>query len=188
MLQIIQKNRSVIIIHKIIIVINGAGGVGKDTLCDFASKYYKVMNVSSVDPIKEAAHILGWHGTKELKDRKFLSDLKKIACEYSDISTEYLLKKYSEFLEGDYEIIFVHIREGSEIDHFKEKVGTTVITLLIRRDDEKTYGNSSDDDVALYQYDYVYDNNYSLEESEVQFLRYLNTIKGRVKRGITDEK
>ena len=43
-----------------------------------------------------------------------------MACEYSDISTEYLLEKYSEFLEGDYEIMFAHIREGSEIDHFKE--------------------------------------------------------------------
>ena len=161
---------------KCIIVINGAGGVGKDTLCDFASKYYKTMNVSSVDPIKEAAYILGWHGEKQLKDRKFLSDLKKMACEYSDISTEYLLKKYREFLKGDYEIMFAHIREGSEIDHFKEKVGTTVITLLVRRDDEKTYGNSSDDDVELYQYDYVYDNNYSLKETEEHFLKYLYKI------------
>ena len=174
---------------KCIIVINGSGGVGKDTLCDFASKYYKVMNVSSVDPIKEAAHILGWHGMKELRDRKFLSDLKKMACEYSDISTEYLLEKYREFSESDYEIMFVHIREGSEIDHFKEKVGATVITLLIKRNnDEKTYGNSSDDDVALYRYDYVYDNNYSLEESEVHFIELIKNICDKAKRGITDEK
>ena len=63
--------------NKTVIVINGVGGVGKDTLCDIASKYYKVMNVSSVDPIKDAARILGWDGAKEPKDRKFLSDLKK---------------------------------------------------------------------------------------------------------------
>lgn len=159
---------------KCVIVINGAGGVGKDTLCEFASKYYKIINVSSVDPIKKAAYILGWRGTKQLKDRKFLSDLKKMACQYSDISTEYLLEKYREFLDGDYEIMFAHIREGSEINHFKEKIGSTVITLLIRRDnDEKIYGNSSDDDVELYPYDYVYDNNYSLEETEARFLEYL---------------
>lgn len=162
---------------KCVIVINGAGGVGKDTLCDFAAKHYKTMNVSSVDPIKEAARILGWHGTKHLKDRKFLSDLKKMACQYSDISTEYLLEKYREFLKGDYEIMFAHIREGSEIDHFKEKVNSKVITLLIRRDNgEKTYGNSSDDNVSLYPYDYVYDNNYSLEETESRFLNYLNVL------------
>ena len=163
---------------KCIIVINGAGGVGKDTLCDFASKYYKTMNVSSVDPIKEAAYILGWKGTKQLKDRKFLSDLKKMACEYSDISTEYLLRKHREFLENDYEIMFVHIREGSEIDHFKDKIdAANIVTLLIRRNkDEKTYGNSSDDDVELYHYDYVYDNNYSLNDTEFYFVGFLRKI------------
>ena len=162
---------------KSVIVINGAGGVGKDTLCDFVSKHYKTMNVSSVDPIKKAASILGWHGEKELKDRKFLSDLKKMACEYSDISTKYLVEKYKEFLDSDYEIMFVHIREGSEIDHFKEKVGAPVITLLIKRDTNETmYGNSSDDNVELYEYDYEYDNNCSLEETESRFLEYLRKI------------
>ena len=39
--------------NKAVIVINGAGGVGKDTLCDLASKHFKVYNISSVDPIKE---------------------------------------------------------------------------------------------------------------------------------------
>ena len=42
-----------IIMKKTVIVINGAGGVGKDTLCEFAEKHFKVMNVSSITPIKE---------------------------------------------------------------------------------------------------------------------------------------
>ena len=40
---------------KLGIVINGRGGVGKDTLCDFAAKVYRTVNVSSVDPIKKIA-------------------------------------------------------------------------------------------------------------------------------------
>jgi Lrp/AsnC family leucine-responsive transcriptional regulator len=40
---------------KLVVVINGAGGVGKDTLCSFAAQEYKVRNISSVDPIKELA-------------------------------------------------------------------------------------------------------------------------------------
>ena len=40
---------------KLAIVINGAGGVGKDTLCDFAAKHYKTLNVSTITPIKEIA-------------------------------------------------------------------------------------------------------------------------------------
>ena len=46
--------------EKTVIVINGAGGVGKDTLCEFAEKHYKVMNISSITPIKEIAAMCGY--------------------------------------------------------------------------------------------------------------------------------
>ena len=44
---------------KLVMVINGAGGVGKDTLCEFAMKHFKVMNISSITPIKELAALAG---------------------------------------------------------------------------------------------------------------------------------
>ena len=62
--------------NKVVIVINGAGGVGKDTLCELASLHFKVFNVSSITPIKEIASMCGWSGAKDDKSRKFLSDLK----------------------------------------------------------------------------------------------------------------
>ena len=40
---------------KLTIVINGMGGVGKDTLCRFAAERYKTENISSITPIKELA-------------------------------------------------------------------------------------------------------------------------------------
>ena len=43
--------------NKIVIIINGRGGVGKDTLCDFAAKHYKVENISSITPIKDLAKL-----------------------------------------------------------------------------------------------------------------------------------
>lgn len=61
-----------------------------------------------------------------------------MVCEYSDISTEYLLEKYSEFLEGDYEIMFAHIREGSEIANYAQTecqfryCGTAIPFLTVR--------------------------------------------------------
>ncbi|MBO5879339.1 MAG: hypothetical protein J6Q68_02150, partial [Clostridia bacterium] len=64
---------------KLVMVINGAGGVGKDTLCDFASAHFSVMNISSITPIKEIAAMCGWNGEKSDKARKFLSDLKALS-------------------------------------------------------------------------------------------------------------
>ena len=75
---------------KLTIVINGAGGVGKDTMCEFAAEEYAVTNVSSIDPVKQAARILGWDAQKDLKSRKFLADMKQLCVEYNDWPTKYL--------------------------------------------------------------------------------------------------
>ena len=45
--------------RKMVFVINGRGGVGKDTLCELAAKAYSVKNVSSITPIKELAAQVG---------------------------------------------------------------------------------------------------------------------------------
>lgn len=162
---------------KYVIVINGAGGVGKDTLCGFAQHKYKVMNVSSIDPIKKAASILGWNGHKNMEDRKFLSDLKRLATQYNDYPTKYLVHQYKSFISGDKEIMFVHIREGEEINHFIESVNSKIITLLIRREGgQQMYGNNSDDEVEQYQYDYVYNNDLALDKAEDDFLMFLEHI------------
>ena len=47
---------------KLTILINGAGGVGKDTLCHIAEARYRVRNVSSNTPIKQIAAHSGWQG------------------------------------------------------------------------------------------------------------------------------
>ena len=43
--------------NKTVLVINGAGGVGKDTLCAMAAEKFRVENISSITPIKEIAKI-----------------------------------------------------------------------------------------------------------------------------------
>lgn len=162
---------------KLTIIINGAGGVGKDTLCMAAASKYSIMNVSSIDPIKEAAKVLGWGEEKDLASRKFLSDLKSISVHYNDWPTKYLIKKYQEFKESKFDIMFVHIREGDEIDHFNNMINNSAVTLLIRRAAvEKVYGNKSDDDVENYKYDYVYDNDLPLDESKEAFLGFIESI------------
>lgn len=163
--------------QKIVIIINGNGGVGKDTLCDFANEKYKVTNISSITPIKNIACQCGWRGEKDSKSRKFLADLKKICIEYNDRPFQYLVEEYEKFLHNNTQILFVHIREGEEIDRFKQCVKIPCITLLIRRDNLlKSWGNDSDDNVENYAYDYIYNNNKSLIEARNDFILFLQEI------------
>lgn len=164
---------------KTVIVINGAGGVGKDTLCEFAEKHFKVMNVSSITPIKEIAAMCGWQGEKTDKARKFLSDLKALSIEYNDFPTLWAVKKYNEFMESDKEIMFLHVREGVEIEKFVRATDGKAKTLLIRggsRMTKSNYGNASDDMVENYSYDYYFVNDKTLEEAEVEFVSFLKNL------------
>lgn len=166
--------------EKTVIIINGNGGVGKDTLCDFAGEKYKVKSISAITPIKEIARQHGWQGEKDPKSRKFLADLKKIFVEYNDLPYRYLTEEYENFLHSDIQILFVHIREGEEIEKFRRYVGAPCVTLLIRRDNLlKNWGNDSDDNVENYEYDYVYHNNKPLSEAREDFGMFLKKILPR---------
>ncbi len=161
---------------KTVIVINGAGGVGKDTLCEFAEKHFSVMNISSITPIKEIAAMCGWSGEKTDKARKFLSDLKALSIEYNDYPTVWLTEKYKQFLASDYQIMFVHIREPEEISKFVKATGGEARTLLVRggeRMKKSKYGNVSDDSVENYRYDFYFVNDKSLAEAENSFVEFL---------------
>lgn len=162
---------------KIAIIINGAGGVGKDTLCDIAARYFKVINVSSITPIKEIASNYGWNGEKDARSRKFLSDLKRVFIDYNDLPTKYLYEQYKAFMESDNEVYFAHIREGEEIEKLKNMIGEGCVTLLVERQTGNSeWGNVSDDAVRNYNYDYIFDNNVALFEAEEAFIELLEEL------------
>ncbi|MBR7116904.1 MAG: hypothetical protein IKC87_04265 [Clostridia bacterium] len=164
---------------KIALVINGRGGVGKDTLCDLAAKHYKVYNISSVDPIKEIARMCGWDGRKDDKSRRFLSDIKALTVAYNDFPTVWAKERYLGFLGSENEIMFLHIREPLEIEKFVRATGGEAKTLLIRgggRMTKESYGNVSDDNVENYSYDYYFTNDKSLEEAEKDFCELLASM------------
>jgi len=164
---------------KAVIVINGAGGVGKDTLCDIAAKHFKVTNISSITPIKEIAAMCGWGGAKDDRSRKFLADLKKLSVEYNDYPTNWAAEKYREFLQGGGEVMFVHIREPEEIAKFVSRTEGAAKTLLVRggeRTKRGAYGNAADDCVENYGYDYYFMNDKTLAEAEESFVELIGSI------------
>ncbi len=164
---------------KTVIVINGKGGVGKDTLCALASKHFKIKNISSITPIKDIAALCGWSGEKTDKARKFLADMKQLCVDYNDFPTLWAKGEYEKFLESDEEIMFVHIREPEEIAKFVSATGGEAKTLLVRapiRLNRGAYGNAADDNVENYSYDYYFDNDKTLEEAECDFVKLLRNM------------
>ena len=165
--------------QKTVIVINGAGGVGKDTMCELAAKHFKVRNISTITPIKELAALAGWDGRKDDKSRRFLSDLKQLCVNYNDFPTNWAKGIFDEFMQNDEQILFVHIREPEEIEKFIAATGGFAKAMLVRggeRMKKSSYGNRSDDEVENYKYDYYFYNDKSLEEAERELCGLLNDI------------
>lgn len=169
--------------EKVIIIINGKGGVGKDTLCDFARKAFKVRNISSITKVKEVAAIAGWDGEKDVRGRRLLSDIKNALIKYDDciIARQLNNVTFNHMLFENIQILFVHIREPEEIEKYKSLLpdAFTVKTLLIKRDTGiRNYGNPADDLVENYDYDYTYENTKPLEEAGDDFINFLNETMG----------
>ena len=165
---------------KLTLVINGRGGVGKDTLCEVAATRYRVRNVSSITPIKELARQCGWAGEKTDRARRFLADLKELTASYNEYPTRWITAEYRDFLAGGEEILFVHIREGAEIRKFVEATGGEAKTLLVRAERRlgaHVYGNASDDLVEEYPYDYYFSNDDEKEVAAQHFLDLLEKIR-----------
>lgn len=160
---------------KQIIVINGTGGCGKDTFVDFCSKYISVYNFSSIDKVKEIAKMIGWTGKKTEKDRKFLSDLKKLTTNYNDMAFNSIKEAIAKFYNSDNEVMFIHIREPEEIKRVVDLYNA--ITLLIKRvNQEKITSNYSDFSVDNYDYDYIIENT-TLEEYENKAKKFIKELK-----------
>jgi len=168
---------------KLVIIINGKGGCGKDTICDILEKRYPVKRISTITKVKQAARLIfGWKGGKNLKDRKFLSDLKDLWTDYNDGPFHYAIDEFQKFAKRPNvaynEILIMHVREPSEIKKIKEGIGVIssipCVTLLITspRTESVEYGNEADDLVNEYPYDCVYSNEVSLNVLEEHFMDY----------------
>lgn len=160
---------------KKIVVINGTGGCGKDTFVELCSKYISVYNFSSIDKVKEIAKIIGWTGTKHDKDRKFLSDLKKLTTEYNDMSFESIKEAINIFNNNNFELMFIHIREPEEIKRVVEEFKAYSL-LIKRKNQELIKTNYSDASVFNYDYDYIIENT-TLEEYEKKAIKFIKELK-----------
>lgn len=151
--------------EKRIVIINGSGGVGKDTFVELCGKFVEVKNISSVDKVKEAARILvNWNGEKDDKTRKLLVDLKQLSIDYNDYPMTYIKQEADSFFGNEKQkIMFIHIREISEIEKIKKMLQARTLLITSSRV-EKIVTNNSDANVEQYEYDTYISNDGTLDE------------------------
>lgn len=147
-----------------VFVISGSPRSGKDTFVKFVQTYHpETINYSSVDYIRWlATKYLNFNDkVKDNKGRKFLSEFKKILTDYNDFPFE-LCK--SVVYEHPEHVIFLHVREISEIDKLKNEFPLKVI--YVTNNNYKMYNNDSDDNQidVMNISDVIIHNDSSLEE------------------------
>lgn len=162
--------------NKNIVIINGTGGAGKDTFVSFCSEVTGVLNVSTVDKVKEAAKVLvGWNGEKDEVSRKLLVDLKQLSIVYNDAPTKYICSMAEEFKKSDNNLMFVHIREADEIEKAKKLLNAK--TLLISNPRVKLItSNDSDGKVNEYNYDYYIENDGTLDDLKDKAVKFVEEL------------
>lgn len=155
---------------KKIFILNGSGGVGKDTFVQcvkdytFRIKDKYVQHISSVDKVKTAAKNIGWNGEKDEKGRKFLSDIKMALSDYNDSPFKHIENQVEAFRrESYYGVLFIDVREPEEIERAKKEFGAQTILITSDRVEQVT-SNMADAGVHEYQYDIIIENNGTLED------------------------
>lgn len=164
--------------NNLLIIINGQGGVGKDSLIK-SLKNIEVINISSIDSIKEIATSIGYMGEKDPKSRKFLSDLKALLNEYNDYPYKQLISKVREANKAmDNGVIFIHIREPKEIERFKKDFeNEEIYTMIVLRETGIIYNNKSDEEVFDYNYDITFMNEKDIEYTSMYFNDLILSLK-----------
>jgi len=163
----------VFFVKKYVFIINGSGGVGKDSVCAAAAQYWRTQTISSITPILKLARSAGWEGEKTPQGRRFLADLKQACMAFNDLPFKYCIEQYQKFLGNQTELLFVHIREPDEIARFRQAVRQCpCYTVLVRRPAlekiQGAWGNCADDNVEQYPYDGIFINDGTLERLSEQ--------------------
>lgn len=168
-----------------VVIINGKPLSGKDTFVKMCENIYPViLNVSTVDFVKEVAAFCGWNGEKTPNNRMFLAKLKDLLTEWNNLPMKKIndaIRRFHNNMEGfgytsDEMVVFIHCREPEEITKLVEKYNGR--SLLIRRDavENAEASNEADKNVFNFEYDDVVDNNGTLDELQDKAREYLLSL------------
>lgn len=165
-----------------LIVVNGVGTCGKDTFINFCKEITKCYNYSTIDYYKKLAkEYFGWDEVKDEKGRKLLSDLKIASIIYNNMPMKLLEAEYNKICNEENENIFFCVcRDIQDIEYIKANY-KNAYTLLIKNDNVPNItSNDGDANVFNYNYDYIIENNGTLEELKDKARDFLSMMLNRI--------
>ena len=177
---------------KHVAVVNGPGGHGKDAFvsaCTLAASGLglDVANISSIDPCREAARLLGYNPAhKTDHDRAFLVALKHAWLQWDPYGPTRYIIRCIKGLENA--LIFVHIRETDQIELLQREASVMMPHVMIETIHIMRHGMpipETDADRgtrglpgALFQYDRFLVNDSDLAALECLARQYIAEIIG----------
>ena len=164
-----------------VFIINGSGGSGKDTFCNYIEqlatekdKFYHVESIYTSTPAKQWAKQMGWDGSKLPNDRRFLCNLKDMLDYWNNATYNCIKDHFNAYYTNQFyhcyskSIFFIHAREEKDITWIKSYCCNKEIfckSILIKRPNTTKKGNHADDNVEQYtKYDYTILNKGTLED------------------------
>lgn len=153
---------------------------GKDTFAEYLNDFVPTLKYSSIDKVKDIAKQCGWDGTKDEKSRKFLSDLKVLTSQFNDMPFQAIKTVVEQFKEDkEKRILLIDIREPTEIEKVKKTFNAK--TILIKRNSVKNItSNMADANVFNYKYDYIIENNGTLDEFYWTVYKFVKDVLKKV--------
>lgn len=153
---------------KKVFITNGSATNGKDTFAEMVGKYISTYKYSSIDLVKEMFEVVGVSkDNKTEKKRRLWSDGKDLLTEYDDIPFKDITSIVTDFKNNkiETEVLLIDIREPKEIARAVETFDAE--TILVRNPNAiKIKSNHADRDVENYEYDYIIENDGTLEQLE----------------------
>ena len=163
---------------KKVYITNGSGFNGKDSFSKLLNKYIPTFKYSSIDLVKEMLRTVGVEENPKTEEKRLLySDMKDRLTKYDDIPFKDVESMVIDFKNNriDAEVLLIDIREPEEIARATTTFGAEAI--LIRNPNvEKITSNHADRDVENYNYDYIIENDGTLEQLDNVAKLFAKTI------------
>ncbi|MBE7018426.1 MAG: hypothetical protein E7413_00895 [Ruminococcaceae bacterium] len=151
---------------KKIYITNGSGTSGKDTFAKMLSKYITVHKYSSINLVKAMLQFVGVDTEQKTEElRLLLSDMKDRLTKYDNIPFKDISEVVNNFKDNQItaDVLLIDIREPDEIARAAEVFDAD--TILIKNPNvKKIKSNHADANVDNYNYDYIIENDGTLEQ------------------------